>query len=90
MSKKCIFGIAFFFSLQNLFAQQKGYYLNPSINANTLVFGAEGDIWKYDMTSGSTSRLTSDLGLESRPVISPDGKQIAFLLSMMACLNSIR
>ncbi|MFI5134191.1 MAG: PDZ domain-containing protein, partial [Chitinophagales bacterium] len=52
---------------------------NPSINGNTLLFGAEGDIWKYDILSGSTSRLTSDQGLETKPMISPDGKQVVFL-----------
>jgi len=79
MPNRCICLIVLFFFAQNLTAQQKGYYLNPSINANTVVFGAEGDIWKYDISTGSTSRLTSDLGLESRPMISPDGKQIVFL-----------
>ncbi|MFI5154261.1 MAG: hypothetical protein ACHQET_13055, partial [Chitinophagales bacterium] len=69
MSNKCIFFIALLFSAQHLSAQQKGYYLNPSINGNTLLFGAEGDIWKYDILSGSTSRLTSDQGLETKPMI---------------------
>jgi tricorn protease len=60
-------------------AQQKGYYRYPSINKNTVVFTAEGDLWKYDMLSGTTSRLTTHAGVERSPVFSPDGKQIVFL-----------
>jgi tricorn protease len=62
-----------------LFAQQKGYYRTPSIYKNIVVFTAEGDLWKYDMNSGTTSRLTTNPGVEINPVISPDGKQIVFL-----------
>ena len=60
-------------------AQQKGYYRTPAIYQNTIVFTAEGDLWKYDMGSGVTSRLTTNPGVESNPVISPDGKQIVFV-----------
>jgi tricorn protease len=60
------------------FAQQKGYYRTPAIYQNTVVFTAEGDLWKYDITSGITSRLTTHSGVERNPVISPDGKQIVF------------
>src|SRR5580658_2625893 len=59
-------------------AQLKGYYRTPSIHQNTIVFTAEGDLWKYDLTSGITARLTSHEGLETNPVISPDGRTVAF------------
>ena len=59
-------------------AQQKGYYRTPSLYKNTVVFTAEGDLWKYDLSTGSTSRLTTHEGLETNPVISPDGKTVAF------------
>src|SRR5579863_6489539 len=59
-------------------AQLKGYYRTPSINHNTIVFTAEGDLWKYDLTTGITARLTSHAGLETYPVISPDGRNVAF------------
>ncbi len=62
----------------SLHAQQKGYYRTPAIYKNTVVFTAEGDLWKYDITTGTTARLTSHEGLEVDPVISPDGRQIAF------------
>jgi len=63
----------------NLQAQQKGYYRYPALHQNTLLFTAEGDIWKYDLSSGNTSRLTTHSGLETNPSISPDGKQVAFV-----------
>src|SRR5687767_5410817 len=61
-----------------IFAQQKGYYRTPSIYQNTVVFTAEGDLWKYDMASGNTFRITTHPGVERNPLISPDGKQIVF------------
>ena len=59
-------------------AQQKGYYRTPAIYKNTVVFTAEGDLWKYDLSTGATSRLTTHEGLEQYPLISPDGKTIFF------------
>lgn len=62
----------------NTYSQQKGYYRTPAIYQNTVVFTAEGDLWKYDIPSGLTSRLTTHPGVERNPLISPDGKQIVF------------
>ncbi len=59
-------------------AQQKGYYRTPSLLHNTIVFTAEGDLWKYDINTGLTARLTTHEGLETDPVISPDGRYVAF------------
>jgi tricorn protease len=58
--------------------QQKGYYRTPCIHGNTVVFTAEGDLCKFDISSHTTTRLTTDAGVEENPVISPDGKQMAF------------
>ena len=60
-------------------AQQKGYYRTPAIYKNTVVFTAEGDLWKYDLVSGVTSRLTSHEGMETHPLFSPDGQQLVFV-----------
>ena len=43
-----------------------------------MIFTAEGDLWKYDLVTNITSRMTTNFGVEMYPVISPDGKQIAF------------
>jgi len=60
------------------FAQQKGYYRYPSVYNNLVVFTAESDLWKYDLSTGSSSRITTNQGVESNAAISPDGKFIAF------------
>lgn len=71
-----LFCLTFSFSIG--YSQQKGYYRTPCLYKNTLVFTAEGDLWKYDLLTGATTRLTTDAGVEINPAISPDGKQVAF------------
>jgi tricorn protease len=61
-----------------IFAQQKGYYRFPSINNDLVVFTAEGDLWKYNQSTGASFRITTNQGVESNASISPDGKSIAF------------
>lgn len=70
----------FFFSLVIFSnqAQQKGYYRSPALFDNTVVFTAEGDLWKYDLKQKNTIRLTTHHGIESNAVISNDGQWIAF------------
>ncbi|RWY53748.1 PD40 domain-containing protein [Mucilaginibacter gilvus] len=60
------------------YAQQKGYYRTPALHGNTVVFTAEGDLWKYDIGTNLSTRLTTNDGVEQNPAISPDGKQLAF------------
>lgn len=56
----------------------KGYYRQPAIWGETIVFVAEGDLWEVAKSGGVATRLTSHPGDELRPNISPDGKWIAF------------
>ncbi len=56
----------------------QGYYRFPAIYKNTIVFTAEGDLWKVDAHGGQAHRLTSHHGEETRARISPDGRYIAF------------
>ncbi len=78
-----IFRLIFTFVLAVIFncngySQVKGYYRFPSLHNNLVVFTAEGDLWEYDMASGSCFRITTNQGVESNASISPDGKTIAF------------
>ena len=58
-----------------------GYYRFPDIHKNTIVFTAEGDLWKVPIAGGIAQRLTTHLEEELYPTISPDGKTIAFSAS---------
>jgi len=57
---------------------QAGYFRQPAIGANSIVFVAEGDLWRTAIAGGAAQRLTSNFAAESNPAISPDGSQLAF------------
>jgi len=50
----------------------------PDINDDLVAFVYAGDIWTVNADGGNARRLTSHIGLELFPKISPDGKWIAF------------
>src|SRR3984893_4767095 len=50
----------------------------PAISADRIAFIYAGDLWTADRDGRSVRRLTSDVGAESSPAFSPDGKWIAF------------
>jgi tricorn protease len=50
----------------------------PDINKDLIAFVYAGDIWTVNSGGGEARRLTSHLGLELFPKISPDGQWIAF------------
>lgn len=58
--------------------QAEGYYRFPTIHKNTVVFSAEGDLWRVSSEGGVAQRLTSHAAEESNPCISPDGTTLAF------------
>ena len=55
-----------------------GYYRYPALHNETLVFTAEGDLWKTDINNGEAIRLTSHPFEEKEAAISPDGQFIAY------------
>jgi tricorn protease len=56
----------------------RGYYRSPVIHGDTIVFTAEGDLWRVPTRGGVAQRLTSHPGMESHAAISPDGHLLAF------------
>jgi len=60
-------------------AGTRGYYRQPALHGDTLVFVAEGDLWRVPLGGGAARRLTSHPGDESQPAISPDGTTLAFV-----------
>ncbi|NMB36795.1 MAG: protease [Bacteroidales bacterium] len=50
----------------------------PTIGGGKIVFSYAGDLYSVDADGGAATRLTSHVGYEVFPKISPDGKTIAF------------
>ncbi|WP_133000120.1 S41 family peptidase [Luteimonas arsenica] len=55
-----------------------GYYRDPAIHDEHLVFASEGDLWLAGIDGGPARRLTSHPARESQPSISADGRRLAF------------
>ena len=55
-----------------------GYYSDPAVYGETLIFTSEGDLWSVSLRGGAAHRLTSGTGVESGAKLSPDGQTIAF------------
>ena len=56
----------------------RGYYRDPALHKNNVVFTSEGDLWEIGIEGGLARRLTSHPGPEEHAAFSPDGQQIAF------------
>ena len=78
---KVLLSVIAFLSTISAMAQVEGYYRFPSVHGSTLVFAAEGDLWKVPLSGGEAVRLTTHAEEERYAFISPDGKTIAFSAS---------
>lgn len=56
-----------------------GYYRYPALHNDTLVFTAEGDLWKIKLGETYAQRLTTHPAEEKGANISPDGNWLAFV-----------
>src|SRR6266568_867089 len=50
----------------------------PAVSATQIAFIYAENLWTADLDGKNVKRLTSDVGAESNPAFSPDGKWIAF------------
>lgn len=74
----CILGATPLLAADNPSTGRTGYYRDPALHGNTLIFTSEGDLWSVPLSGGTASRLTSATGIESMAFISPDGQTVAF------------
>ena len=62
--------------------QQLGYYRDPTLHENNLVFTAQGDLWSTSLSnSAPAKRLTTHANLERSAEFSPSGDKLAFVAS---------
>jgi tricorn protease len=50
----------------------------PAVSRTHIAFVYADDLWVCDLDGNNVRRLTSDVGVESNPVFSPDGQTLAF------------
>jgi len=60
-------------------APPQGFYRQPALQGDQLVFVAEGDLWRASAHGGPAQRLTTHLGSESSPALTKDGQWLAFV-----------
>ena len=78
---KALFFLFILFQSNSYSQGFEGYYRYPDVHGNTVVFSAEGDLWKVALNGGLAQRLTTHSEQELYPTISPDGKTIAYSAS---------
>jgi tricorn protease len=57
------------------------YFRFPAVRGDTVVFTAEGDLWRTSIAGGKATRLTTHPSSETHAAISQDGKFVAFAAS---------
>ncbi len=60
-------------------AAPQGFYRQPTLYGDTVVFLSQGDLWRAPVQGGTALRLTSHAGQESNPVLLPDGRTLAYV-----------
>ena len=70
--------VASLFLFTSLFAQGTMLLRNPAVSDAHIVFNHADDLWVVDRSGGEARRLTTAMGSELNPRISPDGQWVAF------------
>lgn len=78
MLRTCAWGLLCVLPLQAL-AVDPGYFRQPALRGDTVVFTAEGDLWTVSASGGLARRLTTHPAEETQAVLSPDGREVAFV-----------
>ncbi len=60
-------------------SENLGYYSQPTICKNKIVFVSDDDLWSVPREGGAAKRLTANIGIAKQPKLSPDGKRIAYI-----------
>ncbi|MBT3583605.1 MAG: peptidase S41 [Halobacteriovoraceae bacterium] len=58
--------------------QNRGYFQNPCLAGETLIFKSDDDLWSVPVSGGMSTRLTTSIGIVGKALVSPDGLQLAF------------
>ncbi|MDA0681092.1 MAG: amidohydrolase family protein [Proteobacteria bacterium] len=71
------------------FSTDEGSWLSIDVmpDGDTLIFDLLGDLYTLPITGGQATRITSGLGYDSQPVVSPDGEWIAFVTDRSGSVN---
>ena len=59
-------------------SSQAPYLRHAAVRGDTVVFTAEGDLWRANVAGGPAQRLTTHAAAETHAAISPDGAWVAF------------
>lgn len=65
-------------SIQGISTSDTRLMYQPALSNNHIAFVYANDLWIANLNGSNPMRLTSDMGVESNPVFSPDGETIAF------------
>src|ERR1043166_5199015 len=74
----CLFALFFSLITGKAIGESHGYFRLPAIHGDTIVFTAQGDLFKVGVAGGTATALTTHPGQETNAAISPDGKRVAF------------
>lgn len=75
--RKTLLSLALLAASTSVLATQ-GYYRSPAVHGDTIVFTAEGDLWKSQLGQSKATRITTLPSEEIDASISPDGKWVAY------------